>query len=80
MKKWIKRILLLTICLALAIIPVFLILSQIDYFKQGNGPIIILIIISSITVLYYGIMIPLIIIQERKIKRNDRSQNWKSEI
>lgn len=76
MKKWIKRILLLTICLALAIIPVFLILSQIDYFKQGNGPIIILIIISSITVLYYGIMIPLIIIQERKIKRNDRSQNW----
>ena len=75
MKKWIKRILLLTICLALAIIPVFLILSQIDYFKQGNGPIIILIIISSITVLYYGIMIPLIIIQERKIKRNDRSQN-----
>lgn len=76
MKKWIKRILLLTICLALAIIPVFLILSQIDYFKQGNGPIIILIIISSITVLYYGIMIPLIIIQERKIKRNDCSQNW----
>ena len=75
MKKWIKRILLLTICLALAIIPVFLILSQIDYFKQGNGPIIILIIISSITVLYYGIMIPLIIIQERKIKRNDCSQN-----
>ena len=75
MKKWIKRILLLTICLALAIIPVFLILSQIDYFKQGNGPIIKLIIISSITVLYYGIMIPLIIIQERKIKRNDRSQN-----
>ena len=75
MKKWIKRILLLTICLALAIIPVFLILSQIDYFKQGNCPIIKLIIISSITVLYYGIMIPLIIIQERKIKRNDRSQN-----
>ena len=75
MKKWIKRILLLTICLALAIIPVFLILSQIDYFKQGNGPIIILIIISSITILYYGIMIPLIIIQERKIKRNDCSQN-----
>jgi len=74
MKKWIKRIVLLTICLLLAIIPVFLILSQIDYFKQNNGPLIMLIIIASITVLYYGIMIPLIIIQERRIN-NDRDQN-----
>lgn len=75
MKKWTKRILLLTICLVLAIIPVFLILSQIDYFKQGNGPLIMLIVISSISVLFYGIMIPLIIIQERKFKKDDSNQN-----
>lgn len=56
MKKWIKRYIILTICLLLFILPT---LSVVMFYKVINTPtskIIFYSILGVIIVLYYGIM------------------------
>lgn len=56
MNIWVKRYLLLTICLAIAVFPTILILNQSNIFSNEKNRTIALIIIGIIAILYYVIM------------------------
>ncbi len=56
MKKWIKRYIILTICLILVIFPILAIINFYNVLETEQGKIIFYSILAVLIIIYYAIM------------------------
>ena len=71
MKKWIKRYLILTICLILVFLPLLSILKEFNVFENRTSRMIIWIVFGVVFIAYYLTMTIIMIKGDKKYNQNN---------
>ena len=72
MNKWVKRYLILTVCLILVFLPLLSILKEFNVFENPTSRLIFWIVFGVVFVAYYLTMTILMIRGDKKYNQNDR--------
>lgn len=71
MKKWIKRYLILTICLILVFLPLLSILKEFNVFENPTSRMIFWIVFGVVFIAYYLTMTIIMIKGDKKYNQNN---------
>ena len=71
MKKWIKRYLILTICLILVFLPLLSILKEFNVFENTTSRMIFWIVFGVVFIAYYLTMTIIMIKGDKKYNQNN---------
>ena len=72
MNKWVKRYLILTICLILVFLPLLTILKEFNVFEELTPRMIFWIVFGVVVIAYYLTMTIIMIKGDKKYNQNDR--------
>lgn len=72
MNKWVKRYLILTICLILVFLPLLTILKEFNVFEEPTPRMIFWIVFGVVVIAYYLTMTIIMIKGDKKYNQNDR--------